>query len=101
MALRVLYIPLEMHNRLRLGDIYPKSAGGRRCRSCVVDLLLTEDGVPFRATMAKSSGCKHRRVSTGWRAFTLSAGLQVGDRHTFSRGCYFNQLMVVVQQQLM
>ena len=66
MALRVLYIPLEMHDLLHLADMYPKCGyGGRRCRSCVVQLMLTEGGVPFPATMAKSSTCRHRRISTG------------------------------------
>ena len=83
MALRVLYIPLEMHDLLHLADMYPKCGhGGRRCRSCVVQLMLTEGGVPFPATMAKSSTCRHRRISTGWRAFCVSAGLQIGDRLT-------------------
>ena len=100
MALRVLYIPLEMHDLLYLADMYPKRGyGGRRCRSCIVQLMLTEDGGPFPVTMAKSSACRHRRISTGWRAFCVSAGLQVGDRLTFSRGRLPDQLVVAVNKE--
>jgi len=100
MALRVLYIPLEMHDLLHLADMYPKRGNEeRRCRSCVVQVLLTEDGVPFPVTMAKSSACRHRRISTGWKAFTLSAGVQVGDSLTFFRGRLPDQLVVVVNKE--
>jgi hypothetical protein len=100
MALRVLYIPLEMHDLLYLTDMYPKRGdGGRRCRSCVIQLLLTENGEPFPVTMARSSACRHRRISSGWRAFCVSAGLQVGDRLTFFRGRLSGQLVVTVNKE--
>jgi hypothetical protein len=99
MALRVLYIPLDMHSHLCLGDMYPKRAGGRRLRSSIVQLVLAKEARPFQVTMAQSSNCRHRRFTTGWRAFCRSADLRVGDALTFKRGRSANQLLVVVRKQ--
>ena len=99
MALRVLYIPLDMHSHLCLGDMYPKRAGGRRLRSSIVQLVLAKEARPFQVTMAQSSNCRHRRFTTGWRAFCRSADLRIGDALTFKRGRSANQLLVVVCKQ--
>lgn len=98
MALRILYIPSDMHDHLCMEDMYPKSAAGRRCRSCVVYIQMTGGSTQYPATMVTSSARRHRRISSGWKAFTLSAGLLVGDCLTFTRVCSSNLLVVAVNK---
>ena len=40
----------------------------------------------------------HRRLSTGWRDFCISIGVQVGDTLTYSQGRHLNELRVRVER---
>jgi hypothetical protein len=59
-ALRLFYIPREMHDRLGLNDMYPKRIAGRRGNTCEVSLGM-DSGAVCPVTMIKVN-CKGHSV---------------------------------------
>ena len=98
-ALRLLYIPRDMHRQLHLCDMYPKKAAGRRKSVCNLDLV-TETAHAAVVMLSKTSMRQnHRRLTTGWREFCEKAGVKVGDRLVFTRQENVNALSVHVEKK--
>jgi hypothetical protein len=83
MTLRLLNIPRSMHAHLGLCHAYPL-IGRRRSRHCTI-YIRSPDGFRHPVRMVAASGSHHRRLTDGWRAFCMHAGVQVGDAIYFHR----------------
>ena len=96
-CLRMMYVPTNMHRGLSMASMYPMQPSGRRKNTCVV-YLSAAPGSSHPVTMTRSilKRPHHRRLSTGWRDFCVSAGVHVGDTLAFSPGRYSNELRVRV-----
>jgi hypothetical protein len=100
-CLRIIYVPIDMHRGLNIASMYPMQPSGRRKNTCVV-YLSAVSGSSYPVTMTRSISKRppYHRLSTGWRAFCVSVGVQVGDTLTFSQGCHLNELRVRVTRKI-
>lgn len=98
-ALRLFYIPVDMHRQLGLGDMSPKRASGRRSCSSVIQVT-TAAGASCPVTLKCTTfkGRPHRRLAAGWREFCEAAGVRVGDTLTFARGRRVGHLVVSIDR---
>jgi len=83
MSLRLLNIPQAMHKQLGLRLAYP-TVGRRRVRQCTIHVC-SPDGFHHPVRMMTASGSRHRRLTDGWRAFCVHAGVEIGDAICFQQ----------------
>ena len=81
MSLRLLNIPCAMHARLGLRDAYPVIKR-RRAKKCTI-YIRSSDGFQHPVRMVSASGTHHHRLTEGWCAFCLHAGVEIGDAVRF------------------
>jgi len=86
-CLRMMYVPTDMHRGLSMASMYSMQPSGRRKNTCVV-YLSAAPGSSYPVTMTRSNSKRppHRRLSTGWRDFCVSVGVEVGDTLSFFQG---------------
>jgi len=77
MSLRLLNIPQAMQKQLGLRLAYP-TVGRRRVRQCTIHVC-SPDGFHHPVRMVTASGSRHRRLTDGWCAFCVHAGVEIGD----------------------
>ena len=81
MTLRLVNIPQAMHVHLGLCYAYP-TIGRRRSRQCTI-YICSPDGFRHPVRMLAASGSHHHRLTKGWRAFCVHAGVEIGDAIRF------------------
>ena len=81
MSLRLFNIPRAMQAHLGLFHAYPM-IGRRRSRQCTI-YICSPDGFRHPVRMVAASGSHHHRLTEGWRAFCVHAGVGIGDAIRF------------------